>query len=54
MKFFTWAAQYSKFWIALLGAVLTTLTVYFPTNEYVTLIVTLLTALGVYVTPNKK
>jgi len=52
-RFINWAKQYNKLWIALLGAVLTTLSAQFPTNEAVVLVITFATALGVYVTPNK-
>lgn len=52
-KFITWASQYSKLWIALLGAILTTLSVQFPTSEWLTLAISFATALGVYAIPNK-
>lgn len=53
-KFIDWAKQYNKLWIALLGAIVTTLTVYFPSEQWVTMLVTFLTALGVYSVPNIK
>lgn len=52
-NFINWTKQYNKLWIALLGAILTTLTVYFPSEQWVTLIVTFLTAAGVYAAPNR-
>lgn len=45
-------APYNKFLIALLGAIVTTAVTYFGDNQYVIIAVTLLTALGVYRTPN--
>jgi len=53
-NFINWAKQYNKLWIALLGAVLTTLSVQLPGNDWVTLVITFTTALGVYIAPNKK
>ena len=53
-KFIIWAAQYNKLWIALIGAIITTLTVYFPTEQWVTILVTFLVAVGVYTAPNKQ
>jgi uncharacterized membrane protein len=53
MQFINWAKQYNKLWIALLGAILTVLTVYLPTSQWVTVLVTFVTALGVYAAPNK-
>jgi len=53
-RFINWASQYSKLWIALLGAVLTTLSVQFPSSDWVTLAITFTTALGVYAVPNVK
>lgn len=47
-------APYNKFLVALLGAVLTTVVQFYGDNPYVTLVVTLLTAVGVYHAPNKK
>lgn len=44
---------YSKFIIALLGAVLTTVSQFYGDNPYVALVLTVLTALGVYQVPNK-
>ena len=45
--------KYNKLIVAFVGAVLTTLTVVYPTNQWVTIVVTFLTALGVYTVPNK-
>lgn len=53
MTFINWFTKYNKFFIALFGAIITTLTVYFPTQDWVTLLITFVTALGVYATPNK-
>jgi len=53
-RFINWAKQYNKLWIALLGAVLTTLSVQFPGNDWVTLVITFATAAGVYALPNVK
>lgn len=44
---------YSKFLVAVLGVVLTGLNVVYGTNPDVQLVITLLTALGVYHVPNK-
>lgn len=44
---------YNKFIIAVLGAVLTTVSQFYGSNPYVALALTLLTALGVYHIPNK-
>jgi len=53
-RFINWASQYSKLWIALLGAVLTTLSLQFPDNAWVTILITFATAAGVYALPNVK
>ena len=53
MNFINWAKQYNKLWIALLGAVLTVLSVYFPSAQWVTILITFATAFGVYAAPNK-
>lgn len=45
---------YNKFLIALLGAVLTTIAQFYGDNTYVVMILSLLTALGVYQVPNKR
>ena len=45
---------YSKFIIALLGAVITTVLQFYGDNNYVQIAVALLTALGVYRVPNTK
>lgn len=52
-KFINWFTKYNKLWVALLGAIVTTLTVYFPSSQWITLIVTFLTAAGVYAAPNR-
>lgn len=52
MKLFT--KEYSKFWMALLGAILTVVAQHFADNQYVGLVVALAGALGVAVVPNKK
>lgn len=54
MSFINWVKQYNKLWIALLGAVLTTLSIYLPNAQWVTLVITFATALGVFVAPNVK
>ena len=53
-NFITWFTQYNKLWIALLGAVLTTLSVQFPENQWVTILITFATAAGVFTLPNVK
>lgn len=44
---------YSKFIIALLGAVLTVVVQFYGDSNYVQIVVAILTALGVYQVPNK-
>jgi FtsH-binding integral membrane protein len=46
-------APYNKLIVALLGAVITVVVQYYGKNQVVQLAVSLLTALGVYVAPNK-
>lgn len=46
-------ARYNKFWIALLGAVLTVVVQHFGDQSAVQVVVAILTALGVYQVPNK-
>jgi len=46
--------KYSKFWIALIGAGVSLLTIYFGAAEWVTVLVNFLTAIGVYTTPNTR
>lgn len=48
-----WFSKYRKFWVALLGAVLQTVVTYFGENNYVQIAIAVLTALGVYQTPNQ-
>lgn len=45
--------EYSKFWMAVLGAVLSVVAQYFGDNVIVTAVVGLATALGVAVVSNK-
>lgn len=47
-------ANYTKFFIALLGAVITVAIQFYGTNKYVQMAVALVTALGVYSLPNAK
>jgi type IV secretory pathway VirB2 component (pilin) len=44
--------KYSKFWIALIGAIVSGLTLYFGSNEWITILVTFLSAIGVFASPN--
>lgn len=44
--------RYTKFWVALVGFVITMATTYFPTAEWVTPLTSLLTAVGVWGLPN--
>lgn len=44
---------YNKFLVALLGAVVTTAVQFYGNTPWLVLLVTLLTTLGVYSTPNK-
>jgi hypothetical protein len=53
MKVFNDLKPYNKFFVALLGAALTTVSQFYGNNPYVAMVLTLLTALGVYSTPNK-
>lgn len=53
MKFINDLKPYNKFIVALLGAILTTVTQFYGNNTYVVMVVTLATALGVYSVPNK-
>lgn len=46
-------AQTRKFWVAVVGAVVAYLTVKYGTSPELTLVTGLLTALGVYGTPNQ-
>lgn len=52
MKLFT--KEYQKFWIAMLGAILTVVNQYFGQNMYVQMAIALATAFGVVSVPNKK
>jgi hypothetical protein len=45
--------KYDKFLVAVLGAVVTVVAQQYGSNKYVGMAVAVLTALGVYVTPNK-
>ena len=45
-------APYKKFLVALLGAVVTVVTQYYGANDTVQIVVSVLTALGVYQTRN--
>lgn len=45
---------YNKLLVALLGAVLTVIVQFYGGNQYVQIVVTLLSAAGVYAAPNKK
>ena len=45
---------YNKFLVALLGAAITVVVQYYGSNVFVQMVVSLLTALGVYTVPNKK
>jgi len=51
-RFIDWASQYNKLWVALIGAILTTLAVYFPSEPWVTVLITFATAIGVFTAPN--
>ena len=46
-------AKYNKLWIALLGAVVNLLVVYFAGAEWVNILVSFLTAIGVYSVRNE-
>jgi hypothetical protein len=46
--------KYQKFWIALAGFAITTLTTYFPDASWLTPLTAFLTAIGVLQIPNKK
>lgn len=46
-------SKYSKFLVALLGAVVNVIAVQYSSNHYVVLAVAVLTALGVYTVPNR-
>lgn len=45
---------YNKFLVALLGAVLSTIAQFYGDNPYIVMVITVLTALGVYQVPNKR
>lgn len=47
-------AKYAKFWVALVTAVLNGLTVYFPDQSWLPVVITFAGSLGVFVVPNKK
>lgn len=44
---------YNKFYVAVAGAAIQLLTAFVPHNSAATLVIAVLTALGVYVTPNQ-
>ncbi len=44
---------YNKFLIALLGAVTNVIVQFYGNNTYITIVIALLTAVGVYQVPNK-
>lgn len=46
-------ARYNKLWVALLGAIVTVFVQMYGSNAKVQVVVAVLTALGVYTTPNK-
>lgn len=46
--------RYTKFWIALVTAVLNALTVYFPDQPWLPVVINFAGALGVFMVPNKK
>lgn len=48
------AANYTKFFVALLGAIVTVVLQFYGTNKYVQMAVVFLTAVGVYGLPNIK
>lgn len=54
MQFLGKLAPYSKFLIALLGAAITVVMQYYGDNNTVQIVVSVLTALGVYQVPNEK
>lgn len=45
--------KYSKFWIALIGALVALLTIYFGAQPWLPILVNFLTAIGVYYAPNR-
>lgn len=53
MTFINDLKAYNKFFIALLGAVVTTVVAFYGNNPYVQACVALLSVLGVYTVPNK-
>lgn len=46
--------KYAKFWVALATAVLNLLTVYFPNQPWLPVVISFAGALGVVTVPNKK
>ncbi len=46
-------SKYNKLWIALAGAAVQLLTVYFPTEPWVPIVIAFLTAVGVYTAKNQ-
>lgn len=44
--------KYNKFWIALIGAAVSLITIYFAGEPWVVVVVNFLTAVGVYTVPN--
>lgn len=52
-RFINWAKQYNKLWIAVLGASVSIASLYFGTEQWFTITINLLTALGVYTVANK-
>ncbi len=47
-------AKYAKFWVAVGGFIVSLLTTYFPSAEWVAPLIQALTAGGVFIVPNKK
>lgn len=47
------SGQYNKLWIALIGAGVQLVSIYFPTAEWVPVLIAFLTAIGVFQVPNK-